>query len=413
MHQHKNKSSNKIEIDTSELESSDPQFGGHIRPQSDRAWDLFREVDKQLPRTRAAKSKDDAKLRPARIAVVANLIYHHLCRSPGNGVHVPRAKKELGGRPTRYQPFVFPRSFRKMLDAYCSAGFAVQTIGNFEKHKRTTIRAGAKLVALIKKYHLSFSDLETGGANDEIIILKRPRRGYGDAGAKMDYKDSQLTNKFRDELRAINEWLETADVHFDGGKANYSTPVDERARRLYRIFTMGRFDCGGRLFGGFWQGLPKTVRLAGLRIEGDHVVSLDFSQLNPRLAYSWAKAIPPNGDAYTLPGLEQHRDGVKKIFNAMLFGAGKQFPKGTRALFPKKIRMADVTNAIMARHPQLKGCFSLPRIGHRLQFLESEIMMRILRSCKSESIIALPVFDCVVVKAALSNSSRSDHEARI
>ena len=70
-----NKSSNKIEIEaTPETERSDPQFGGHIRPQSDRAWDLFREVDKQLPRTRAPKSKDDAKLRPMRFAVVANQI---------------------------------------------------------------------------------------------------------------------------------------------------------------------------------------------------------------------------------------------------------------------------------------------------------------------------------------------------
>lgn len=56
----------------------------------------------------------------------------------------------------------------------------------------------------------------------------------------------------------------------------------------------------------------------------------------------------------------------------------------------------------MARHPQLKGCFSWPRTGHRLQFLESEIMMRILRGCKSEGIVALPVFDCVVVKTAMS-----------
>lgn len=135
-----------------------------------------------------------------------------------------------------------------------------------------------------------------GGANDEIIILKRPKRGYKDAGATMEYTDNYQTNKFREELRAINEWLEKAEVQFDGAAANYLHPVDVRARRLYRIFTMGRFTCGGRLFGGFWQHLPKAVRLKGLTIEGEHVVGLDFSQLNPRLAYSMAKAEPPNGD---------------------------------------------------------------------------------------------------------------------
>jgi hypothetical protein len=30
---------------------------------------------------------------------------------------------------------------------------------------------------------------------------------------------------------------------------------------------MGRFDSGGRYFGGFWENLPKNVRLRGLRIE--------------------------------------------------------------------------------------------------------------------------------------------------
>ena len=317
-----------------------------------RAWDLFDEVDRQLKlkRVRKTKSKDAVRLGVVKAAVVANLVYHHLCGSPENGIHVPRSKKELGGSPTRYQPFVFPRSFPKILDAFCNAGFAVQTIGNFEKHRRTTIRAGAKLIALIKKHQLTLSDLATGGANDEIIILKRPRRGYGDAGAKMDYRDNYLTNGFREELRAINEWLESADVRFYGGEANYPKPVDERARRLYRNFTMGRFNCGGRLFGG-WQGLPKAVRLAGLRIEGKDVVSLDFSQLNPTLAYSVAKATPPSGDAYKLTGLELHREGVKKVFNAMLFGATKRFPKGTRALFPKEIKMADVTNAILADIP--------------------------------------------------------------
>lgn len=64
-----------------------------------------------------------------------------------------RGKKDLGGSPTRYEPFVFPRSFPKFLDALCGAGFAVQTVGNFGKHKRTTVRAGAKLIELIEKYH--------------------------------------------------------------------------------------------------------------------------------------------------------------------------------------------------------------------------------------------------------------------
>jgi hypothetical protein len=143
------------------------------------------------------------------------------------------------------------------------------------------------------------------------------------------------------------------------------------------------------------------VRLNGIRIEGEVVEGLDYSALNPRLAYLVAKADPPAGDAYTLTGLEQSRDGVKKLFNAMLFKHPvTQFPKGARKLFPRTVKCSDVAAAIQQRHPKLGAVFSNPDTGHRLQFIESEIMMRVLRTCQQSSIIALPIFDCVVVKAS-------------
>jgi hypothetical protein len=143
------------------------------------------------------------------------------------------------------------------------------------------------------------------------------------------------------------------------------------------------------------------VRLQGIRIDGEPVVGLDYSQLNPLLAYHVAEADPPAEDAYTLPGLEQHRDGVKKVFNAMLFkNPVVKFPKGARALFPRKVKCEAVTEVILMRHPMLKGVLSYPETGHQLQFLESEIMLGVLRSCQGRNIVALPVFDCVVVKAS-------------
>ena len=166
----------------------------------------------------------------------------------------------------------------------------------------------------------------------------------------------------RQELRAINEWLDKADITFDA--AALDKPVNVQARQLRRQFTLGRFDRGGRLFGGFWNNLPKSVRLKGIRIDGEEVVGLDYSALNPRLAYHVADADPPPGDAYTLPGLEQCRDGVKRVFNAMLFKHPvTQFPKGARALFPRKVKCSDVTDAILQRHPMLKGVLSSERPG--------------------------------------------------
>jgi hypothetical protein len=336
------------------------------------------------------------------IPLLANLIYHYLIGSPGQGVPVPRSKKALGKRGNRYEPS-FPRSFPQMLDDLCELGFAKETKGKFSgfpgQSKRTTVRAGPKLIELIKEHEVTLEDLDEG-AGHEIIILSRPKRGHWDEGERIiDYEDTETTRRFREELRSINAWLARADITFDGNASR--RPVNVHARQLRRQFTLGRFDRGGRLFGGFWESLPKLVRREGIRIEGEQVIGLDYSQVNPILAYHVAEAEPPTEDAYTLPGLEKHRDGVKKLFNAMLFKHPvKNLPKGSRKLFPRRVKCEDVTEAILLRHPMLKGVLSYPETGHQLQFLESEIMMGVLRKCQKRNIVALPIFDCVVVKAS-------------
>jgi hypothetical protein len=385
-------------------------FNPHLRPASQRANEVIGPAVmavKTYKRKRAFKGKDVDTLYTALIPLLVNLIYHYLIGSPGQGIPVPRAKRALGQPGNRYKAS-FPRSFPRMLDALCALGFAKQSLGEFSgfpgQSKQTAVWAGPKLIKLIEEHKLTLGDL-SGSDAGEIIILKRRKRGYRDESELIDYKDTPTTHRFRREVRAINDWLAKADITFD--PAAYKQPVDLRARQLRRVFTLGRFDSGGRLFGGFWENLPKPARLQGLRIDGEPVVGLDYSQTNPLLAYHVAEAVPPAADAYTLQGLEKCRDGVKKVFNAMLFKHPvNQFPKGSRKLFPQRIKCEHVTEAILLRHPMLKDVLSSPETGHRLQFLESEIMMRVLRECQKRNIVALPVFDCVVVKASVEDAVR-------
>ena len=396
-------------IDT--LMNSDPWFNPHLGPNTTSESSSRRAhavigvpllAVKTHKRERALSGRSLTTFYTVMIKLLANLMHHYLSGNMGNGIPVPRSNKELGKKGDRYQPFSFPRSFPKMLDALSELGFAKVTLGKYSgfpgQSKRTTVRAGPKLVALIEEHKVTLDDL-SGRYDEEVIILSRPKRGYKDEGERIDYKDTAATERFRKELRAINEWLDRADISFDA--AAHEKPVNVRARQLRRQFTLGRFDRGGRLFGGYWQNLPKPVRLKGIRIEGEEVVGLDYSALNPRLAYHVAEADPPPGDAYTLPGLEKSRDGVKQVFNAMLFKHPvTKLPKGARALFPRSVACSGVTEAILRQHPKLKGVLSNPETGHRLQFMESEIMMSVLRRCRERNIVALPVFDCVVVKAS-------------
>ncbi len=390
----------------------DPWFKPHLGPRGIRAHQVIGAVVPAVEkheRKRALRSKDKLTLFRVLIPLVANLMHHFLSGTPGQGVPVPLSNKALGKKGNRYQPFSFPRSFPKMLGALSELGFAEVTLGRHsgfpDKSKRTTIKAGAKLIALIKEHEVTLEDLDPGDG-EEVIILKRPKRGHWDEGARIDYKETDTTQRLRDELRGINAWIAKADISFDAAASR--RPVDVQARQLRRIFTLGRFDSGGRLFGGFWETLPKPARLQGIRIDGERVVGLDYSQLNPLLAYHVAEADPPPEDAYTLPGLEKHREGVKRIFNAMLFHHPlTKFPKGARAQFPRRVKCGDVTEAILQRHQKLKGVLSSYEIGHQLQFLESKIMMGVLGECRKRNIIALPVFDCVVVKASAENTVRT------
>jgi hypothetical protein len=389
----------------------DPWFNSHLGPNTASAASSTRAhavigvpllAVKEHNRERRLRDKDLDTFYRVMIAVLSNVVVHHLRGSPGSGVPVPLSHKQLGKKGDRYNPLSFPRTFPQMLAALSTLGFAEVTKGKYSgfpgQSKRTTVRAAPKLITLIEEHKVALDDFD-GHYDEEVIILSRPKWGYGDEGARVDYQDNATTQRFRKELRAINEWLGQADITFDA--AAYDKPINLQARQLRRQFTLGRFDRGGRLFGGYWENLPKPVRLKGIRIDGEKVVGLDYSALNPRLAYHVAEADPAPGDAYTLPGLEKSRDGVKKVFNAMLFKHPvTKLPKGARALFPRSVDCSEVTEAILRQHPTLKGLLSNPETGHRLQFMESQIMMGVLRNCRERNFVALPVFDCVVVKAS-------------
>ena len=314
---------------------------------------------------------------------------------------MPRAKAALG-KSSRYYPPFFTRSFPKLLDTLERLDYLHQQRGSYSgkpgQSKRTTIRAGSALIALIERHGVTFGDLKLSEA-EEVIILKRAKRGFWDEGERIEYNDTPTTRRLRGEVRAVNSWLQKADIWFD--PTAHDKPVDARARRLFRYFANANFKSGGRLFRGFWVNLPKSARLNGIIIEGESVVGLDYAQLNPMLAYAEAGCEPPSGDAYMLPGFEKFRDGVKKVFNALLFDAKprKSFPEKVKDLFDANTKIRDVINSIHEKHPMLASVLSTG-VGFHLMFLESEIMMRVLEQLRDRNIVGLPIFDAVIVKAS-------------
>ena len=336
-------------------------------------------------------------------------MHHHIAEYPCD-VYITRSNRLLGTK-SRYRPWVYSKMLPDILDLMAKPGmdYIEQEIGaRVEGSARSTvIRPGARLLSRIEEHQIALDDLGEH-PHGETIILKRVKDDYWDEGGFQHYDDTPVTHRFRAELDEINDWIAKADLRFDPeGLPWPRTQVDLSDRRLRRIFTQGRFDSGGRLFGGFWQSVRKQERLQGLWISGERAVELDYGQLGPRILYGMAGHEPPSDDLYHLWAYPQQRAGIKKVMNAMIFADQRleRFPKDTRKLFRRGDKVGGVVEAIEAKHPLIKDHFH-QGLGHDTQFVESQIMVEVLLRLKGSGVVALPIHDAVMIPASKAPSVR-------
>ena len=136
-------------------------------------------------------------------------------------------------------------------------------------------------------------------------------------------------------------------------------------------------------------------------------MSLDYSQMGPRILYGVCRTIPTTEDCYKIQGYEKYRSRIKKVFNAMTFAEKPmtRYPKGVKQMFKEDIRFHEVSDAIQGYHSGIAHKFYVG-IGHYLQYLESQILIKVLLGLKDLGIHALPIHDAVVVGRAWVDMSR-------
>ena len=360
-------------------------------------------------RKRKRRPDDQATFEATVSAVLCDLIHHHLTGKQG-AVYITRSNQVLG-RKSRYRSPVFGKTLRKILDLMETPemAFVISEKGyqsDFGPAKRTTIQAGWRTLDRIEQHEIGLEDLAVS-PRQEVIVLRREKEDYRDKKKKdIEYDDNSTTIRFRQQVVEINAWLASADIDFDeSALVDQSRIVDVNDRSLRRIFSQSRFDRGGRLFGGFWQSLRKQERREGLIIDGYGVSELDYGQMNPRIVYGLCDAQPSQLDIYEIPGFEQHRGGIKRVMNAMLFSQKRlsRMPQGVRKEFDESHRVEDVMEAIERAHPAIRERF-FTDVGYEAQFIESQILIEVLLTLKAEGIVALPIHDAILV--------RQDHEDR-
>jgi len=393
------------------VQHPDRPFNPHRSPQSTSAREAVATVTRQMEayetvrglRQRARKESDQASFEQTMTTLVSDLCFHY-CLAPEVKVSISLSKQKIG-RKSRYTPKVMGKTLPTLLKHMSAPemAFVEMEKGHRLKGKQTTLWAGKRLIAIIKQHGLTWRDFSESDTSTTEVIVLRDSHGEWRKGKMLEYTDTPRTLKYRREMERINAYLAAADITFDTTSCvPRKGPVSPQDRSLRRIFNNGSFTQGGRLYGGFWQeGLKKEERTKGIRIGGERTISLDYSQVCPRILYGMAEAPIPSEDIYTIPKLQGHRDGVKKVLNALLHAKKPlvRAPRDTRPLLSRRMKVAEVVKLIEQAHPALAPYFGTG-IGMELMFRESQILVEVLLTLIDHGVVALPVHDAVVVREA-------------
>jgi hypothetical protein len=277
----------------------------------------------------------------------------------------------------------------------------------FGRGTQTIAEAGPALVAAIERLGLTPAAIVERDEG-ETIVLRADKEDdlLGEGLLPHDKATGQPLKTIAGTVKALRSWQDTINAalaHADLGCAPKDGAfVDVRARRLRRIFNNGSFREGGRLFGGFWQPMPKAERFARLTIAGEPVVELDFSSMFLRLAYAENGSPVDWQDGYALHGFtpednRRYRDAFKIMTGALFFARRKltAYPDEAREALAG-VSLERVRTAIRATHRPIADLFERG-IGWRLLRRESDVLVRALLDLIERGVIGLPLHDAIIV----------------
>ncbi|TLX11752.1 hypothetical protein [Rhizobium sp. MHM7A] len=284
---------------------------------------------------------------------------------------------------------VSPNGLRWAIDELAAHGH-VEVEGAIYKEQRTRLIPTIEFVSLLKRHEVKRQDVGRTSGGETIVLLAE----VDCERALVDYRDTPETIALRGEMSAINQALDKADIRVDGETLG---PI-----HLTRRFDAGNsapfsFNRHGRLYGGLWESLPRVERHR-LTIGGETVADLDFSSMFLRLAYVRRGATPPEGDLYAIPGLEDHREGVKRVIASLFFREkiSRRLPHDAKPLLPEGSTMAQVRNGIVVAHPAIAPLLDT-NVGFELMATESNLLVAILLELISQGVVALPMHDGLMV----------------
>ncbi|EDP63806.1 hypothetical protein BAL199_14262 [alpha proteobacterium BAL199] len=273
-----------------------------------------------------------------------------------------------------------------------------------------------------------FEEIVIGRApNAETIILRRDKKLVrrnkrlginADTEPQIEYPDTPDTIRMRENLKRINAKLRDCGASLLPGENAFWKCAERMAQKgergpllctqnhLHRVFNNGSFTDGGRLVGGWWQGVPREYRKF-IYISDIPSIELDYASLHPTMLYH-QRGLDVDGDPYAIDGLP--RDVAKKLFNALVNGRS-HFSQDTRRMVTDTgMSWDDAVSAVRERHPQISDSLG-SGAGVRLQRIDSDIAEDVLLTMLDQGITCLPIHDSFIVQFCHEKALRDAMQA--
>jgi len=217
------------------------------------------------------------------------------------------------------KPLLSMTFFLRAIDFLAERGYIENHVAKAGRNPHSSrMRATQKLIELLEAQVSTWASIRTDTSMNAIVV--RDKESQIVPLPKDD--DFDLTQAI-ENLRRINDNLQTSLINLyitdkehealarrmrgissasteADGNEELKEPLEFSNRSLRRVFKPNSFDCGGRFYGGWWQGLPKEYR-KHIVIQDAITVEMDYSTIHPRILYALAETDLPD-DAYTVPG---------------------------------------------------------------------------------------------------------------
>ena len=266
---------------------------------------------------------------------------------------------------------------------------------------------------------------------DPIIVRNKKKRSK--QHQKIVPPDTSQVHLAREQLHQINQLLgdqaiclslpnaglKELALEMAGSQYSYSVGAGQSVSRarllnfaqvgLRRIFAKGRMDRGGRMYGAWWQTVPKDYRRF-VTINGRPTVEVDFSEIHPTMLYCLAgQAAPPNiydlgirkpGEPPYDPKVEPHKSRrkiIKTFVCALINDERGVYRLSDVDAMELGMSHEELKKAVEEKHPVIAQSFRTD-VGLYLQFLDSQIAAGVMVRLMEQRIVALPVHDSFLVQ---------------